>query len=430
MANSLKFPPTFLWGASTSAHQVEGGNHSNWSVWELENAKALAKAAEYKLGHLPIWPEVKDLASSPDNYISGRAIDHYHRYEQDFDLLQTMGLNAFRFSIEWSRLEPEEGVWNAREIEHYRKYIKAMKARGLEPMLTLFHWTVPVWFTRKGGFERSHNIHHFVDFAARVAEEFGADLTYITTINEPDTVIGHGYITAEHPPQQHNVLKGLWVYRNLLLAHRRVYRQLHKQSSRFRVGFVKTYTHVTPGDEKRLSKVMTWLDTLLRDGLVLRYVGLRHLDFIGLNHYATDYYRGHRYIAGQVFDDETEPTHPVNDLGWEMQPENLEPVLNRLKKYKKPIFVMETGVADQNDAYRRQWLEGTIRAIHNAITNGANVQGHLHWSAFDNFEWAYGRWPRFGLVGIDYENDLKRFLRPSARYYAAFVKKMRGRKER
>jgi len=226
----LHFPKRFLWGAAVCAHQVEGGQHNNWTVWELENAKSLAKAAEYKIGHLPIWPEVKRLATSPDNYVSGQAIDHYHRYEEDFDIMQKMNLNAFRFSIEWSRIEPREGVWDAAEIEHYRQYIQALKKRGLEPMLTLYHWTVPVWFAEKGAFARARNIDYFVRFAEKILEELGPDLHYITTINEPDTVATHGYWLLEHPPQRSNILEAFWVYRNHLKAHKIIYRIAHKQS--------------------------------------------------------------------------------------------------------------------------------------------------------------------------------------------------------
>lgn len=434
-SKDLHFPKQFLWGASTSSHQVEGGLHNNWTVWELENAKSLAKAAEYKMGHLPIWPEVKDLASSPENYVSGRAIDHYNRYESDFDIMQKMNLNAFRFSIEWSRIEPKEGVWDAAEIEHYRQYIKALKKRGLEPMVTLFHWSEPVWFLEKGAFEHAGNVKYFVRFAEKILEELGSDLRYITTINEPDTVVGLGYWLQEHPPQKTNLLLAFWVYRNLLSAHKKVYSLAHKMSRRYKVGFVKGYTCVKPADDSLLTKFMVWLDPKLRDGLVLSYTK-RKLDFIGVNYYFTDYYSGTKIVVGQnshfTQDRLSKPLKmsegPVSDLGWTVEPADLELVLRRVAKYKKPLYVMETGVADKNDVYRKSWLNETIRAIHNVLKDGVDVRSYLHWSAFDNFEWAFGRWPCFGLIGIDYDNDLKRFARPSARAYAAFVKKARGGK--
>ncbi len=429
----FKFPKRFLWGVATAAHQVEGNTHNNWSVWELENAKSLAKSAEYKLKHLEIWPEIKKLATSPENYVSGRAIDHYNRYEQDFDIVKKMNLNAFRFSIEWSRIEPEEGVWSAEAIDHYRKYIKAMKDRGIEPMVTLYHWTVPVWFSKKGAFERADNVKYFVRFAEKILQEFGKDLRYITTINEPDTVVAMGYWFQDHPPQKHSLVRAFWVYRNHLKAHKDVYKMARKISRRFKVGFVKSYAHIESGDDRFSSRMMARADRFLRDDLVLGYVGNK-LDFIGVNYYFSDRYVGWKISDGAntYFTDSkgeagsNKDVYETSDLGWGMKSENLEFVLKRLGRHKKPIFVTETGVADRNDVYRKQWLNGTIRSVHVAIEAGVDVQGYMHWSLFDNFEWAYGRWPCFGLIEIDYEDDLKRVPRKRAHYYATFVKKARG----
>lgn len=416
------FSKHFLWGASTSAHQVEGRNHNNWTIWELENARALAKSAVYKIGHLPAWPEVKNEASKPENYVSGRAIDHYNRYETDFDIIRRMNLNAFRFSIEWSRIEPDEGVWDAAEIEHYKSYIAALKKRGIEPLITLYHWTVPVWFAKKGSFARAGNIKYFIRFAEKVVEELGSDIRIITTVNEPDTVAGMGYYTQEHPPGEHSVLKMIWVFRNHLKAHKKIYSLIKKRSRRYKIGFVKSYTLYLTENDKRTSRFMAGLAQFLLNTLPLKYVG-RKQDFIGVNYYHTDKFDGLSWHSSIYYNDHTD--EPASDLGWSMYPENLELVLRKLGRYKKPVYVMETGVADKNDQYRKDWLNGTVRSVSAAIAAGVDVRGYLHWSLFDNFEWAYGKWPRFGLIGIDYENDLKRVPRPSARYYAAFLKKMR-----
>jgi len=412
-----KFPKRFFWGAATSAHQVEGGTHNNWSVWELENAKSLAQAAPYRLGHLPVWGQIEAEAKNPDNYVSGQATDHYNRYEEDFDIAQKLNLNSFRFTIEWSRIEPHEGAWNIEAIEHYRTYIQAMKKRGLEPMPTLFHWTTPVWFTEMGGFERARNIKYFVRFAEKVLMEFNQELRYITTINEPDTVIINGYITLDHPPQKHSYVKAFWVYRNLLKAHKEIHRLARKRSRRFKVGFTKTYAWIREGDERRLTKWAVRADFALRDDIVLWYVG-RKTDFIGANYYFSD-----RHIGVKIDDEQDHQ----NDLGWLMRPDDLELVLKRLhKRHKKPILITESGVADRNDAYRKWWIAHSLHAIHAAMKDGADVVGYMHWSLLDNFEWAYGRWPRFGLVEVDYDNDLKRTVRKSGLWYGSVVKKMRG----
>lgn len=405
-----------MWGAATSAHQVEGNNHNNWSVWELENAKSLAHAAEYKLEDLPDWDYVKPLAMDPDNYVSGVAIDHYSRYKLDLAIAEKLNLNAFRFSIEWSRIEPEEGVWNIEAINYYRDYIREIKKRGMEPLPTLYHWTTPVWFADKGGFEHSSNVKYFTRFAEKVIDEFHQDIRYITSINEPDTVVSHGYITLDHPPQQHSYWKAFWVYRNLLRAHKDIYSYAHKKSRRLKVGFTKSYAWVRAGDDRKLTKWAVRGDFLLRDDLVVRYVR-RKCDFLGVNYYFSD-----RHVGLKIENEHDK----LNDLGWEMRPEDLRLVLKRLGKWKKPILVTESGVADRKDEHRKWWIATSLASIHGAIQDGVDVIGYLHWSLFDNFEWAFGRWPRFGLVEIDYDNDLKRTVRPSGVWYAGLVKKMRG----
>ena len=414
--NGLKFPPRFYFGAATSAHQVEGNNHNNWSVWELENARSLAKSAEYKLSELAVWADIREQATNPDNYVSGVAIDHYERYKLDLAIAEKLNLNAFRFSIEWSRIEPEEGVWNREAIDHYRDYIREIKKRGMEPMLTLFHWTMPVWFTDRGGFERSSNIKYFIRFAEKVIDEYHQDIRYITSINEPDTVVGYGYVLSEWPPQTHSYLKAFVVYRNLLRAHKLVYNYAHKKSRRLKVGFTKSYAWVRAGDDRAITRFAVRVDFWLRDSLPLHYVR-RKLDFIGVNYYFSDQHVGVRI----------EPSDgKVNDLGWEMRPEDLKHVLIRLGKWKKPLIVTESGVADRNDEYRKWWIAQSLASIHGAIAAGVDIFGYLHWSLFDNFEWSSGRWPRFGLVEVDYENDLKRTVRPSGIWYGKVVKKMRG----
>src|SRR5690606_5391821 len=148
--------------------QVEGGNHNQWSVWELENAKSKAAQAKHQWEDLESWEMIKEEAQNPDSYVSGKAADHYNRYEQDFDLLQKMNMNALRFSVEWSRVEPEEGAWNVAAVEHYKNYAAELKKRGIEPVVTLFHFTLPVWFVAKGGFEKRANVKYFVRFAEKI----------------------------------------------------------------------------------------------------------------------------------------------------------------------------------------------------------------------------------------------------------------------
>lgn len=192
--------------------------YNQWTVWELENAKSLAARAPYQFGDVQQWPQVSREAKNPHNYVSGRAVDHYRRYEEDFDILTSLGMNAFRFGIEWARIEPEEGVWDAQEIDHYRTYLRELKKRDITPVVTLFHFTLPVWFAQKGGFEKRRNVKYFVQFAEKILEELGADLTWIITINEPTVYVGQSYSVGDWPPNKTGRLRSLMVLENLILC--------------------------------------------------------------------------------------------------------------------------------------------------------------------------------------------------------------------
>jgi beta-glucosidase len=412
-----KFPHGFLWGASTSAHQVEGGNHNQWSVWELAQASERAKTAETRYGHLPNWTEIKKQAENPENYVSGKGIDHYNRYEEDFDFLKKLNLNTLRFGIEWSRLEPEEGRWDEQAVEHYKKYIEGLKKRNIEPVLNIWHWSMPVWFTDKGGFTKRSNLKFFDRFVAKIAEEYGKSLGYVITLNEPNVYASFSYLTGLWPPQEKNLLTCSIVYWNLTRVHKRSYKILKKHNPKLQVGIASQLANI---QAKRPHNLFDELSTksmrYLWNWWFLRRVR-RYQDFVGVNYYFTDYYTG-------LFQ-RRNPKVPLNDLGWYMEPEGLYPLLLRVwARYKKPIIVTENGVADMNDEYRRWWIEESVVAMQRAISEGVDLRGYLHWSLLDNFEWADGWWPKFGLVEVDRKHGMKREVRPSAKWFASVIEKL------
>ncbi len=419
MPLKYKFPKKFLWGAATSAHQVEGGTHNQWTVWELENAKSLASQAKYKLRDLPIWNEIAREAANPSNYVSGRAVDHYHRYEEDFDLLTSMHMNAFRFSIEWSRIEPHEGHWDNQEIEHYRRYLIALKARGIEPVVTMFHWTTPVWFAEKGGFEKRRNIKFFVRFCQKIFSELGDHFRLVCTFNEPEVYVAFGWLhEGEWPPSKKGQYAlGYWTYRNIAVAHNRVAKMAHALRPRhFRLGTTKNIANHYAGDKRLKTRLFMWFTIYMEDYLYINATR-RHMDWLGIN-----YYFSNRYIDGRM-NNESDFTQ---DLGWEMKPDHLEFVLLRIyNKYKIPIIITESGVADTHDRYRKWWIAHTIDAIDKAMKKGADIRGYLHWSLLDNLEWAYGKWPRFGLIAVNYRT-MQRTPRSSARWFGSVIKQLRG----
>jgi beta-glucosidase len=410
------FPKDFLWGASTASHQVEGGTVNQWSEWELANATELARQAPKRLSWMPSWKAVRAQAENPENYVSGRGVDHYRRYEEDFDLLKGLHMNSFRFGIEWSRIEPKEGVWNPKEIRHYHHYIKALKARGIEPVLNIWHWTMPTWFTNKGGFEKRANIVYFEQYVQKIAEEFGDEVHYVITLNEPNVYAAISYLAGEWPPQQKNLVKSVTVYWHLALAHRRAYAALKRTEPTLQVGVAMSMQNGQPKRSRNPFSPMTaYAANYIQNRWFLSRIR-KQQDFIGINYYATDYYNG---FARQ------NPATPLNDLGWYMEPEGLCPLLvQTYARYKKPIIITENGLADAKDRYRRWWIEETLIAMQRALSQGVDLRGYLHWSLLDNFEWAYGWWPKFGLIAVDREHDMKRTVRPSARWFGTYLAKL------
>jgi beta-glucosidase len=405
--NTDVFPKNFFFGASTASHQVEGGNENQWSEWELAHAKELAQTAHQRLSHLPAWQAIKDQAEDPQNYVSGKGVDHFRRYKEDFDILQKLQLNAFRFGIEWSRLEPKEGAWDPAAVAYYKNYIAELRKRGVEPFLNIWHWTVPTWFEEKGGFTNSQNLAYFDRFVQKIAEEFVDDITYVITLNEPNVYTSFSYLTGEWPPQEKKWWKFMLVYWNLVRAHKRSYAILKQKKPTLQIGVAAQLANI---QAKRPHNVLDSISTKW-----MRYFWnwwflhriRNQQDFIGFNYYFTDYYQG--------LMKKHNPTVPLNDLGWYMEPEGLYQLLVRVwARYKKPIFVTENGVADADDQYRRWWIEETFVAMERALSEGVDLRGYFHWSLLDNFEWAYGWWPKFGLVEVDRENGMKRKVRRSA----------------
>ncbi|MDB5167487.1 MAG: putative beta-glucosidase [Candidatus Saccharibacteria bacterium] len=414
--NKHQFSKRFLWGASTAAHQVEGGNHNQWTVWELENAKAKAAQASYHYDHYVSWERVKDQAKNPSNYVSDTLADHYNRYEEDFKLLGDMHMNAFRFSVEWSRIEPEEGAWSAEAITHYKQYVRALKKRGIEPVVTLFHFTLPVWFSEMGGFEKRSNVKYFTRFAQKIVSELGLEVRLIITINEPEVYATESYYHQNWPPAVHSYYKWWRVVNNMAYAHRQAAKAIHKLHRHYKVSIAKNSNFIYPGDNAWLSRISAALSQYFQDDYFIKKV-VRHCDFLGIN-----YYFSNRFYGDRIHN----PDQKLSDLNWDMHPADIQFTLERLHgKYQIPIIITENGLADAEDSYRKWWITETITAMQRAIKNGVQLQGYLHWSLIDNFEWAYGRWPRFGLAAIDYSTG-KRTLRPSARWFGRVIKNLRG----
>ena len=412
----LTFPKRFLWGAATSAHQIEGKTHNQWMEWELENAKLKATQASYKLDYLDNWLDIEAEAKDPNNYVSGKATDHYNRYKQDFDLLTAMNMNAFRFSVEWSRVEPAEGAWNVEAFEHYKKYSAELKRRGIEPVVTLFHFTLPVWFAEKGGFENRGNIKYFVRFADKIVRELGANVRLIITINEPEIYANESYMVGNWPPNITSRRKNWQVLNNLASAHNQAAAAIHAINRRYKVSIAKNSNYFYAGDDAWLSRKSTDIMQYLQDDYFLKKV-VKSCDFLGVNYYFSNRVYGYRVHN---------PDQKLSDLGWDLSPGDIQFALERLnEKYNLPIIITENGLADADDSRRQWWITQTLIGMQKAMNNGVKLEGYLHWSLLDNFEWDKGRWPRFGLAKVDYVT-FERTLRPSAVWFGKIIKHLRS----
>lgn len=406
----LTFPKEFYWGASTAAHQVEGNNHNSWSEWERENAERLAKEAGKGIGVWKKW-ESRDKEQFPEmlkreNYISSVATDHYNRYKEDFDIAQSLGHNAHRFSIEWSRIEPEEGKFDNKEIEHYRDVLNALHERGIEPFVTLWHWTLPLWLRDKGGWKDKKAAQYFERYARKLVDTLGDDITFWITLNEPEVFSTTSYLKGKWPPQEKSYFMYRRVIRNLVQAHKKAYIIIKDKYPESHVCVAKHNIYFEAYKNRIVNKILKKVaDYWWNDWFLKRIKGFQ--DVITINNY---HHNRVNYGFGK------NENKRRSDLGWELYPKSLAQVARKSQKYNLPMYVTEHGLADSDDSQRAWFITESLRHLHSAISEGVDVRGYLHWSLLDNFEWDKGFWPRFGLVSIDYAT-LRREIRPSAQVY-------------
>lgn len=408
---SKQFPADFLWGAATASHQVEGYNHNDWSEWEKINATRLARESEQSFSWNPNWAKFRDEATNPENYISGSACDHWRRYEEDFDILKSLNLNAYRFSIEWSRIEPEEGTFDTEAIEHYRQMVLALRQRGIEPLVTLWHWTLPTWLTKRGGILAPDFPECFVRYSEQVVKALGSEVTLWITLNEPEVVASHSYWKGTWPPMEKNPFRYYRALKQLIRTHRETYTLIKKLFPEAEVGIAKHNIWFEAVESTWWNRLLKWFADRSWNFWFLDQIQDSQ-DFIGLNHY------NHHRIDGWFNKNENKLQ---TDFGWEYYPSSLYHAVMDLTRYGKPIYITENGIADRDDNLRPQFIVEALTALHQAIAAGAPVRGYLYWSLLDNFEWDKGYWLRFGLVAVDRKTQ-QRTIRESARLYGEIAK--------
>jgi beta-glucosidase len=401
----MQFPGGFLWGAATASHQVEGNNRWNdW--WEAEQNGRLSQP-------------------------SGDACRHFEMYDADFDLAQSFGHNAHRFSIEWSRIEPVEGQWNDDALQHYADVIDALRRRQIEPVVTLHHFTNPAWLSHLGGWDNAISISRFERYVEFVASRLGSRVRYWLTINEPTVYVKRVFVVGDWPPFQgpswHRAYHGL---RNLCRAHVAAYRVLHRYRPDAMVGFAHSAPYIVPCDPtRRRDRWAAGMRDLALNGLLFRLLGRsprRVLDFLGVNYYTRQVVRSGSRGAGLIFGTECRESHHdqprnFNSLGWEIYPPGLTGILRRFSRYGVPLIVTENGISTLDEKLREDFLVDHVRALSAALQEGIDVRGHLYWTLYDNFEWKEGFNAHFGLAAVDRATQ-QRLPRPAAERFASICR--------
>jgi beta-glucosidase len=381
----IRFPDGFLWGAATAAHQIEGNNINNdW--WQSEQA-----------GWLP--------------HRSGVACDSWTRWADDIALLRQMGLNAYRLSIEWARIEPQPGEFDRAALDTYRRQLEGLKEAGVEPMVTLHHFTNPRWLAEGGGWRNSDVVARLANYADRVARHMGDLVKWWITINEPSILGLKGYIEGSWPPHRPMDLRGYvrlmrHAARGHILARQalRAHRPDALVSMAFALWPMQALRRWSPIDQA-MAHVGDWL----WQGRVLDRARPA-LDWIGVNYYSRNVV-GWPWPARVVHDPAMR-----TDFGWEIYPQGLYDVLWRVGAYGKPVVITENGIADASDGKRAAYIVAHVRQMHRAISAGVDLRGYMHWSLMDNFEWAEGYEQRFGLA------TRERVLRSSASLYGQIAR--------
>lgn len=406
-----KFPEGFLLGAATAAHQVEG-NNTNSDCWAQEQ-----------------------MPHSSYKEPSGPACDHYHRYAEDIRLMKEAGLNAYRFSIEWARIQPEEGVFDEEQIEHYRKVIRCCKENGLEPVVTLFHFSSPVWLIRKGGWEADSVVEDFANYAAYVIRALGSELRYVCTINEANMGLQVAAIARRYTmmakkaaaasgkegggvqmglnmqammenmkrqaeenaaafgtPQPHCFNLGGSEHSDLLAmqCHQAAKKAIKAMYPELQVGLTLSLHDLqpAPGGEGRAEAV--WAEEFTH---YLPYI--QGDDFLGVQNYT-------RTLIGPEEDLPVPDGAERTQMGYEYYPEALEHVLRAVaKEFHGDLIVTENGLSCDDDARRVAFIRTATDGVARCIADGLPVKGYFYWSLLDNFEWQMGYQMRFGLVAVD-----------------------------
>ena len=411
----IQFPRGFLWGTATAAHQVEGNNtNNNWHAWE-EAGKTADK--------------------------SGLACDWWGgRWREDFDRAAETGQNAHRLSVEWSRIQPARDRWDENALDHYREMLRGLRERNMTALVTLHHFTNPLWVEETGAWENDETPELFAEFVRRTVDALKEYANLWVTINEPNVHAYSGYVEGTFPPGKKDLNIAFKVMVNLVRGHALAYKAIHEVQREARVGMAHNYHAIAP--KKPKSPLDAWVakaqssvfndifPNAAQDGKVKflwKTVNIpeaaRTQDFIGLNYYTRAYAAFNVKMAGELFgklsfleDADLSATGFISN-----DPAGFGEALKWANSFGKQIIITENGVEDAPDEMRPRYLAQHIQELWRAVNFGIPIKGYFHWSLVDNFEWERGWTQRFGLWELDVETQ-KRRKRKSAAFYEEICK--------
>jgi beta-glucosidase len=415
---TFHFPRGFLWGCATSSHQVEGNNtNNNWWAWEQQPGRIL------------------------HDHKSGMACDWWGgRWREDFDRAAEGSQNAHRFSIEWSRIQPAPDRWDEDALDRYREMARGLIERNVTPLVTLHHFSDPIWLEERGGWENENVVEDFVRYTRKVVEALREYVAYWMTLNEPNLLAIQGYLLGEWPPGKTDLGATLKVFSNLVRAHAKAYHAIHEIQNEARVGIGLHVRPLLPAHPA--SPLDRWTASVQSSMLneffprafqtgVLRFPGwFRRLpeakgtqDYLGINYYTLDMVSFKLSKASELFGDRFYPPEAeLSETGLAANlPKGLFDSLKWGLKYGVPMIITENGVEDSKDVLRPRYLIQHLHQAWRAVNFNYPVKGYFHWSLVDNFEWERGWTQRFGLWELDEETQRRR-KRPSADLYAEICK--------
>jgi len=411
------FPEGFMWGTATAAHQVEGRNQNNtWYAWEQEEGRIV------------------------DGHQSGLACDWWGgRWQEDFDRAQAAHQNAHRLSIAWSRIQPAPDRWDENALDRYREMLQGLRSRKMTPMVTLHHFSEPLWVAELGGWENEAVVELFAAFVRKAVEALKPYCNLWVTINEPDVFMVSAYVEGVFPPGKKDLQAAMKVMHHMIRAHARAYHVIHDLQPEAQVGAALHYRGFKPATwlpvDHWAAKVFHILfndlfPRTLKDGVFNAIVKKDRIpeavgtqDFLGLNYYSNETVRFDLFAPRELFVHRFFPKEaPVSETGFiAHQPEGMAECVRWGSQYGVPMIITENGVEDSQDILRPRYTLEHLHALWMAMNNNLPVKGYFHWSLVDNFEWERGWTQRFGLWGLNVETQA-RVRRPSVDMYAAVCK--------